>query len=93
MAHFGQEPADFCRFRVKIACQVKKILTWSLAWAKNGFRESNVFVKEIAMTNRQRAKAKIVADGRATGARPSRPVLRNRRRASGRADIIEERKT
>ena len=52
-----------------------------------------MFVKEIAMTNGQRTEAKIVPDGRATGACPSRPVIRNRRRASGRADIIEERKT
>ena len=59
----------------------------------NGFRESNMFVKEIDMTNRQRTEAKIVPDGRSAGTCPSRPVLRNRRRASGRADIIEERKT
>ena len=71
----------------------KKHLTSRLARGINGFQESNMFVKEIAMTNRQRTEAKIVRDGRATGACPSRPVLRNRRRASDRADIIEERKT
>ena len=71
----------------------KKHLTWRLARGINGFRESNMYVKEIAMTNRQRTEEKIVPDGRATGARPSRPVLRNRRRTSGRAVIIEERKT
>lgn len=52
-----------------------------------------MFVKEIDMTNRQRTEAKIVPDGRPAGTCPSRPVLRNRRRASGRADIFEERKT
>ena len=52
-----------------------------------------MFFKEIDMTNRQRTEAKIVPDGRSAGICPSRPVLRNRRRASGRADIIEERKT
>lgn len=93
MVHLGQESADFCRFRVKIEFQIKNILTWRLAWGINGFRESNVFVKEIAMTNRQRTEAKIVPDGRATGACPPRPVFRNRRRAQGRADIFEERKT
>ena len=71
----------------------KKCLTWRLLGGINGFRESNMFVKEIAMTNRLRTEAKVLPDGRATGACPSRPVIRNRRRASGRADIIEERKT
>ena len=49
--------------------------------------------KKIAMTNRHRAEAAIFPGHPATGFRRSRPDLRNRRRAPGRADIIEERKT
>ena len=71
----------------------KKRLTSRLAQGINGFRESYMLAKEIDMTNRQRTEAKIVRDGRSAGTCPSRPVLRNRRRASGRADIVEERKT
>ena len=90
---FGLESAKIRRFGPISRVMSKKCLTSSLARRINGFRESNMSVKEIDMTNRQRTEAKIVHDGRATGACPSRPVLRNRRRASGRAVIIEERKT
>ena len=58
-----------------------------------GFIKSIMVVKDIAMTNRHRTEAEIVLDDRAFGTRPSRSVLRNRRRAESRADIIEEMKT
>ena len=90
---FGLESAKIRRFGQMLARHVEKTLDLEVGAGENGFRESNMFVKEIDMTNRQRTEVKIVHDGRATGACPSRPVLRNRRRASGRADIIEERKT
>ena len=45
------------------------------------------------MTNRHPAEAKFVPDGRPTGACPCRPIIRDRRRAPGRAVIIEEMKT
>ena len=52
-----------------------------------------MFVKEIDMTNRHRAEAAIFPGHPATGFLQSRPDLRNPRRSSNRADIIEERKT
>ena len=45
------------------------------------------------MTNRHRTEATTVPDDRASGTCPSRPVMRIRRRAEGRADIIEEKKS
>ena len=49
--------------------------------------------KQIAMMNRNRTETAIFPGHPATGFLQSRPDLRNPRRSSGRADIIEERKT
>ena len=45
------------------------------------------------MTNHYRAEAKFVPDGQPTSACPYRPVIRDRRRAESRADLVEEMKT
>ena len=90
---FGLESAKIRRFGPILARHVEKNLTSRLVRAINGFRESTMFFKEIDMTNRHRAEAAIFPGHPATGFRQSRPDLRNRRRALGRADIIEERKT
>ena len=93
-AHFCHESAIISRFGPKLARQAKIILDLEAgARDKLGFEESNVFVKNIAMTNRHRTEAMIVPDDRAFGTGRSRDSLRNRRRAECRADRFEERKT
>ena len=93
-AHFCHESARISRFGPKLACQAKIFLDLEAgARHKLGFEESNMFVKDIAMTNRHRTEDEIVADDRASGTRPSRSAHRNRRRAESRADLIEEMKT
>ena len=57
-----------------------------------GFNECLTNSKKVAMTNRYRAEATTASDKRALGTCPSRRAHRDRRRASGLAGVIEEKK-